>query len=649
MVIRRSSLSSKSMTIKDIAQLAGVSIATVSKVLNNKDHDISDETRAKITKIISEHNYIPYRQVVERMSVKTDTIGLMIMDRMNSFSKEFIRGVEDASYQAEISVITYNTDGDSSKEQKCFEILQERNVDGILFVPSVNEENNELVYSVEEDLPVVIIGQTKGEVDNSKISLDYKQGVYEAVVSLLKRSHKRIGYICGSLSTLIEAEKLEGYKKALYDHNVAYDNKLIFESASTNGKTGGYEGGNHLLSLGVTAIVTSNDLIACGVYMAAQERSVHIPDDLSVIGFGNTDICDLILPSLSSVAYPLYDMGYAAAVALISRIRRHDEPDLGSYEPTLVLRSSVAEAPSLDLVPKERIVIVGSLNMDIIMRVPHIPKVGETIFARGIKSAAGGKGANQAVGAGKLGGKVHMIGRVGSDMYGRELYNGLLKSGVDASGVVFDDMLPTGNAYIHVSDNGDNSIVVNPGANSRLSREQVQEYEWIFGQVTYCLVQMEIPAETISYVAEVCRRNEVKLIVKPAPAHHFKPQQIRDCFLIVPNETELDLLIPGEYSIEEKAYQLLEMNCEHVIVTLGERGCLLINKDTKQYFAAADFNAVDTTAASDSFISGLTVALAAGKPMAEAIRFGILAAGITVSREGAQPSLPDDETMRIYM
>jgi ribokinase len=225
----------------------------------------------------------------------------------------------------------------------------------------------------------------------------------------------------------------------------------------------------------------------------------------------------------------------------------------------------------------------------------------------------------------------------------------LIKNGVDAAGIVFDELLPTGNAYIYVSDNGDNNIVVNPGANSRLSVEQVSSFESIFEKVTYCLIQMEIPMDTIEYVTSICRKNNVKLILNPAPAREIDYAHFKDCFLVIPNETEIDLMIPGDFTIEEKAYKLLEKNFQNVIVTLGEKGCLLVNHNTRQYFSAASFKAVDTTGAGDSFISGLAVALSEGKDMASAIQFASIAAGITVSREGAQPSLPDKETIKMYM
>ncbi|TXK80029.1 ribokinase [Paenibacillus sp. N3.4] len=638
-----------SLTIKDIARLAGVSIATVSKVLNHKDQDIGEDTKQKILKIISDNNYIPYQKVIRRISAKTATLGLVVADASDAFYKQFARGVEDYAYKENMSVIICNTDASESKEKKYLEILKERNVEGVLIAPSAGFSEHDIAYFNENQLPVVLVDQRGYDGNVSQVYFDYRQGTYKAAQFLLQNKHELIGYISGPLTDQDAIDRLEGYKKALYDNNISFDKSIVYESGNSDHKQAGFEGANILFSKGVTAIITSNDIYACGVYIAANEALMKIPKDMSVIGFGNSYICDLVTPSLTSVTYPSYEMGFEACATLIKQIKNEAVEKKLVYEPSLAIRHSVASPQSIDDSPKEKIVIVGSLNMDIIMKVSHIPRVGETILTNDIKNAAGGKGANQAVGAGKLGGKVYMIGRVGNDLYGRELYNSLIKNGVDAGGIVFDDMLPTGNAYIYVSDNGDNNIVVNPGANSRLSVEQVSSFDWIFEKVDYCLIQMEIPMDTIEYVTSVCRKNKVKLILNPAPAREINYEYFEDCFLVIPNETEIDLMIPGDFTIEEKAYKLLEKNFQNVIVTLGEKGCLLVNKETKQYFSAASFKAVDTTGAGDSFISGLSVALAEGKNMADAIQFASIAAGITVSREGAQPSLPDKETIKMYM
>lgn len=297
----------------------------------------------------------------------------------------------------------------------------------------------------------------------------------------------------------------------------------------------------------------------------------------------------------------------------------------------------------------KKIIVVGSLNMDIVLKVPHIPAPGETILATNVSLAAGGKGANQAVGIGKLGGNVCMLGRLGQDPYGQELYDSLEKNKVNTEGIVFDDDLPTGNAYICVSDKGENSIVVNPGANSALDPEQIKKYEWLFNEASYCLIQLEIPKDTVEYVLQICQEKKVKVIFNPAPAKPLKDELLKDLFLLVPNENEISILCSGSATLEEKAKELLDKNVQNIIVTLGERGCMLANKEGIQYFPAAPFEAVDTTGAGDSFIAGLAVALAEDNNLETAIKFASYVAGLTITKVGAQPSLPDRKAVNCYI
>lgn len=288
-----------------------------------------------------------------------------------------------------------------------------------------------------------------------------------------------------------------------------------------------------------------------------------------------------------------------------------------------------------------KIAVAGSMNMDVVIRVPHIPVPGETIIARSMSLHEGGKGANQAVAAARLGGEVHMIGRLGKDKYGETLHQSLIQSGVHTDGIEFDDLVPSGTAYINVSDNGENNIVVLQGANSRLDKEQIDKSETLLDHAAFCLVQMEIPLETVEHVVHVCKKKKVKVLLNPAPAQYLNKEVYSGLYMLIPNESELHILCPGSESLEAKARKLYEYGVENVIVTLGEQGSMLVNKDGIHYFPAYSIHVVDTTAAGDSFIGGLAVGLSENMELEQAIRFATVVAGITVSREGAQSSLPD--------
>lgn len=292
-----------------------------------------------------------------------------------------------------------------------------------------------------------------------------------------------------------------------------------------------------------------------------------------------------------------------------------------------------------------KIVVAGSINMDLVIRVPHIPREGETLLARSIGRYGGGKGANQAVAVGRLGGDAVMIGRLGNDDYGKILLDSLSDSGVRTTGIEWDPEQPTGTAYINVSDRGENNIVVHSGANGRFDIAQMERHVRLLEEAEYCLMQLEIPMETVEHAAAVCRNKNVKLLLNPAPAQTLRPEVLRGLYMLIPNESELNLLCPEPGDLQSKATQLHEAGVENVLVTLGSRGCLLVNRDGVRSYSAISVKAKDTTAAGDSFIGGLAVALSQGKTLDESIRYASVVAGIAVSREGAQSSIPDRETV----
>jgi ribokinase len=215
--------------------------------------------------------------------------------------------------------------------------------------------------------------------------------------------------------------------------------------------------------------------------------------------------------------------------------------------------------------------------------------------------------------------------------------------------VEFDEKSPTGTAYIYVSDKGDNNIVVNPGANSRVDRNQIDRYESLFEGAEYCIIQMEIPIDIVEYVIGLCKKKGIKVMLNPAPAHVPSEVAYKDLYMILPNETELKILSGSNGNLEEMAESLYKKGVKNVIATLGENGCMLLNGKGIKYFPAPPFSPVDTTAAGDSFVAGVTVGLSEEMSMEKAIKLGSYAAGVTISKEGAQASIPDRKTVDSYL
>jgi len=289
----------------------------------------------------------------------------------------------------------------------------------------------------------------------------------------------------------------------------------------------------------------------------------------------------------------------------------------------------------------KKIVVIGSSNVDTVIRVPHIPAAGETLLAKTLKLCFGGKGANQATAAAKLGGDVTFIACVGDDSFGYTMLNNLSDAGVATETVTQLENTLSGAAYIYVSDSGENNIVVSASANSHLTRDVVKKHRKVIENASYCIISLEIPTDTLYYVAELCSKSDVKLIINPAPATTLDFEKLKNTWMIIPNEVELNLLIAGNDSINEKARKLLDKGFEHVLITLGSLGCLLVSSEgVNRYPAHTVEKVVDTTAAGDSFIGALAFSLSKEHSIEQAIDFAAKAAAITVSRAGAQPSLP---------
>jgi len=289
-----------------------------------------------------------------------------------------------------------------------------------------------------------------------------------------------------------------------------------------------------------------------------------------------------------------------------------------------------------------KIVIIGSSNVDLTVRTSHIPSKGETIFGAAPQTAFGGKGANQAVAVSRLGGDVSFITKIGTDSYGNMMAENLVKEGMSADTVIRDSETPSGVAWICVDDNGDNSIIVMPGANCTMTKEDIVPFLSLIKEADYLLMQLETPLEVVEHAASIAYENGVKVVLNPAPAQPLSDDLLSKTYLLTPNEKECRLLC-GENASEDvrtNAEFLLAKGVKNIIVTLGEKGSILCNASGQAEVPAVKVNAVDTVAAGDTYNGALVVALSEGKTLTEAMAFATKASAIAVTRFGAQPSVP---------
>ena len=289
-----------------------------------------------------------------------------------------------------------------------------------------------------------------------------------------------------------------------------------------------------------------------------------------------------------------------------------------------------------------RIVVIGSSNMDLTVRTPHIPAKGETVFGSDVQMSFGGKGANQAVAAKRLGGDVCFITKLGRDANGSQMLENFVKEGLSADSVIMDPEVQSGMAWICVGDDGDNSIIVMPGANGAISIEDLKPFEQRIKEADYLLMQLEIPMDVVAYAADLAYSNGIKVILNPAPACSLNDSLLSKIYALTPNETECAIICGSDISddFQNNASKLLEKGVKNVIVTLGENGSVLINAHQTIKVAARKVRAIDTVAAGDTYNGALTVALSEGKDFREAMEFATAASAIAVTRAGAQASVP---------
>ena len=292
----------------------------------------------------------------------------------------------------------------------------------------------------------------------------------------------------------------------------------------------------------------------------------------------------------------------------------------------------------------KKIVVIGSTNMDMVVKAAHLPAPGETILGGQFFMNSGGKGANQAVAVARMGGNITFITKIGDDIFGKQSAQLFEKEDIDTSYVLTDTSEPSGVALINVDADGENSIVVASGANAKLSPGDVGSALEKLGEVDIILIQLETPLETVNFVADYARQKGILFILNPAPASALPTGLIKNIGIITPNEKEAEMLtgikVEDADSAAKAANVLHEQGVDKVIITLGSKGAFISADGVTAVVPAFKVDAVDTTAAGDTFNGALAVAIAEGQDIIDAIKLACQASSISVTRLGAQSSIP---------
>lgn len=630
------------MTIKDIARAAGVSIATVSKVLNGKEEGVGEDTRNRVLQVVQEMNYVPYSKIRHRLAQQSGIVSLILPSLETPFLCAFYAHVSRLFQSTEYALSLALTGFDPEAERAAIDSFCERQAAGILLYPSGEEACRHLLTHPERPSSVVLIDGEGDTPLHTRVSRLHAKAAAQAVQLLVQSGGRHIALILHPGPTFVLEQLTGGYRRALLDSGYEYDKSLVVSLDSFFDQSA-----NMLLGLGVNGVVCQDMACARAVYAFLSKQHLRVPDDVAVISLEDSPYTPLLSPPLTTCGFDPKELAESCFQALMAQLR----PKAGqAAEPLPPLNAHLISRRSVEreLHPEpSKIAVVGWLNMDVNLEIPYHPALGNALTATHMNCLPGGKGGNQAMGAVTLGASAVMIGVLGNDLYGKQIYAQLMRGGVDMQAVTFDEHHPTGTAYINIIPDGSSTTIGNAGANCCLNREYITRYEPLIAKSSYCLMEGEVDEEALAYLFGLCRRCGVCSIFKPnlTPTPRFMREVMGLADILVPNENELDILLPGTGDVEKKARALLALGVQHVIVTLGAKGCLWVHGGQSKAYPAASVRCIDSTGASDVFISCLAVLLTEGKDMDSAIRYANAAAGYSVMWKGVQNAIPDRQTL----
>ena len=616
------------MTIRDIAKLAGVSVSTVSKIINKKDESISEETRERVLAVVREHNYAPYR---DRIATQAHLLGAMLP---SAARQDFLSAVVERAREYGYGTVVC-TSSDAEEEKENAQLLCQHGVSGVLWF--CGEFSTEVIADIfaAQEIPVVVMDECGEDAD---ITLPWKElGAFTGGI-FTAQEHTQIGCVLG-MERADAQQLLNGLNTAMLPtgHTCTWDDcfQLNFTENDEN------------LSIWLqehTAVLCTDEQAAEAVMNTAESLGYQIPGDLSVIMFqhGNAGKSR----TLSSLLLPFFILGRSAVDRLIAQLESHTIEN--TYQPwqfALEDSNSISYPRAND---RKRIVVVGTINADNLISVEKYPELGETVSAQGCFFMPGGKGLNQALAVSKLDQEACLIAKVGRDYEGRTIGAFLKNSHVVTDGVSVVENAPTGKAYIFTQNDGESSISVLKGANALLTPEDVTAQEGLFEGAAYCLLQTEMNVDVVECAMDLAHRHGVRTILKPCAIEKLSPQMIAKTDLLIPNQKEASKLLPQKSGVEEQAKQFCQMGAGQVIITLGAKGCYWYDGEEGTYFPAEELEAVDTTGAADGFIAALAVSLAEGRPMESAIRYATAAAGLSTMRYGFTAAAVDKNTLELY-
>lgn len=610
------------MKIKDIANLAGVSIATVSKIINNKDNSINPKTREKVLEIVKKYNYTPYSAVKQSQDKHSFTLAVIFKGK--EFNNTILTRIIETAQNKNYSVAVYLSENSIEKELQHITSIVKNNIDGVIW-EYVSEESliNKKYFDENNTKYLYLNSQEQG------FFIDYPKGIYSAGEELIKRGHKEI-LLFGFDH---EAER-KSFEKSFFEKNINFNKKNIINSCR--------ELEDILNENRITGIITKNISQARFIKNKLNSIKYKVPEDISIITFEN----DLNCSDFSFLQKEEKKLGEIITENLISLCEKREYKKFFNQEFLLNNESTIKV---LDRKAEKKVVVIGSINTDITLNVNEFPGEENTIIIHKHDFSVGGKGVNQSLGIKKMGVPVSLIGKIGNDLEGKNIISKLTFEGLDIDGVSKDNNSETGKAYIYLKKDGKSTVSIFPGANDKLSPEDIEKQKNLFKNSSYCLISTEIPENSIKKAVEIAKNNSAKIILKPSSREKIDDDILKEIDIFILNKTEFEILYKQGKSTEERAEYFLKKGVKNIILTSKKDGYTLINKNIQKKFPPVDFPSIDTTGSSDIFIATFTSYLIKDFSMEAAIEIAGYASAFSTLSQGASNGLIDKISLESYI
>lgn len=621
------------MTIKDIARAANVSAATVSRIINHKDENISQETRERVLRVIEENDYVPYAKIRERIFAQTRSLGLVIPTFHSAFYVRLASEIQQLAQENSYSLMLALSGGSPEADLATLENFTRNHTDGVMIVSGSEQALGMLKQMHDQGTAVVALGHYYKPGNLPQLYRDSRQIAQECTRLLLKSNCAKVGLVLRpDCSETLQEVIASGYRNALTQTGGVIRQNLI-----VLGNENFQDSFRVMCDSGLDGVVCQDADMAASVYAAAARDGLRIPEDLSVVSMEDAPDAAFRTPALTCASTDITKMAQLVFSCVLSQINHAPAPFSAlQLECPIVARDSVCPRKST----QPQVLVAGYISTDILLQTPEVPKIGKTQIASHMADFTGGKGANQAYGIGKLGGNVSLLGVVGSDRRGRSAYEHLFRAGVKMEGVSFLPELPTGAAYISLCPDGNTSVLIDPGANAALNSEYIRRYESLVQKADICLAQTDISIECVMELSRLCRKHRIPVVLSCSYGVPVPEPILEGVAILIIKDEEREKLYPQFTAQEDCAQYLLGAGARNVIFVSGVSGCFFANKNGSRVYPGYDYPSIDQTGTSDVFAGCLVFLLTEGVALEEAIGAAAWAAAYSTTRLGVQPGFP---------